>query len=64
MTVTRPDRGSGVSKIGTLESVYVGTGTDELATAAMRISLPTRHRLTFVPLDRGDLRARPRACRP
>lgn len=42
---------SGGHKIGTLESVYVDTGTDEAAMATVRIGMPTRHRLTFVPLD-------------
>jgi hypothetical protein len=37
-------------KIGTLESVYVDTGTDEPSFAAVTVGLPTRHRLVFVPL--------------
>jgi hypothetical protein len=39
-------------KIGTLESVYVDTGSDEPAFATVTVGLPTRHRLVFVP-DRG-----------
>ncbi|RVU19936.1 PRC-barrel domain containing protein [Streptomyces antnestii] len=38
-------------KIGTLESVYVSTRTDEPAMATVLIGLLTRHRLVFVPLD-------------
>ena len=37
-------------KIGTLESVYVDTGTDLPAFATVTVGLPTRHRLVFVPL--------------
>ncbi len=37
-------------KIGELESVYVDTSTDEPAMATVRVGLPTRHRLVFVPL--------------
>jgi hypothetical protein len=41
--------GSG-SKIGTLESVYVDTATDEPAFATVTVGIPTRRRLVFVPL--------------
>jgi hypothetical protein len=37
-------------KIGSLESVYVDTGTDEPAFATVTVGMPTRHRLVFVPL--------------
>ena len=37
-------------KIGTLEAVYVDTGTDQPAFATVTVGLPTRHRLVFVPL--------------
>jgi hypothetical protein len=37
-------------KIGTLESVYVDTATDEPYFATVEIGLPTRRRLVFVPL--------------
>ena len=40
----------GGHKIGTLESVYVDTGTDQPAFATVTIGLPTRRRLVFVPL--------------
>jgi PRC-barrel domain len=42
-------------KIGTLESVYVDTGTDEPAFATVTVGLPTRHRLVFVPLARASV---------
>jgi PRC-barrel domain len=38
-------------KIGTLESVYVDTATDQPAFATVTVGMPTRRRLTFVPLD-------------
>jgi hypothetical protein len=38
-------------KIGVLEAIYVDTTTDEPAMATVRIGLPTRHQLAFVPLD-------------
>ena len=41
----------GGKKIGTLESVYVDTATDEPCFATVTVGLPTRHRLVFVPLD-------------
>lgn len=42
---------SGGHRIGSLEAVYVDTSTDEPAMATVRVGLPTRHRLVFVPLD-------------
>lgn len=41
------------SKIGSLESIYVDTTTDQPAFAAITIGLPTRKRITFVPLDKA-----------
>jgi hypothetical protein len=41
---------SGGSKIGTLESVYVDTVSDQPAFATVTIGVPTRRRLVFVPL--------------
>jgi hypothetical protein len=38
------------SKIGTLESVYVDTTTDQPFFAAVTVGMIGRHRLTFVPL--------------
>ncbi|MEU6406708.1 PRC-barrel domain-containing protein [Streptomyces sp. NPDC046985] len=38
------------SKLGTLESVYVDTMTDEPFFATVTMGLPTRRRLVFVPL--------------
>ena len=37
-------------KIGSLESVYFDTATDEAAVAALQIGIPGRRRLVFVPL--------------
>ena len=37
-------------KIGALEAVYVDTGTDEPVFATVKVGMPGRHRLTFVPL--------------
>ncbi|RAG80575.1 PRC-barrel domain containing protein [Streptacidiphilus pinicola] len=37
-------------KIGTLESVYVDTATDEPSFGTLNVGLPTRRRLVFVPL--------------
>lgn len=42
--------GSDGSKIGSLESVYVDTGTDEPCFATVTVGAPTRRRLVFVPL--------------
>ncbi|TYK50832.1 PRC-barrel domain-containing protein [Actinomadura decatromicini] len=39
------------SKIGQLEAVYVDTGTDRPSFLTVRMGLPTRQRLVFVPLD-------------
>ncbi|MET9655732.1 PRC-barrel domain-containing protein [Streptomyces sp. NPDC006510] len=38
-------------RIGELEAIHVDTSTDESAMAAIRVGLPTRHRLVFVPPD-------------
>lgn len=38
-------------KVGTLESVYVDTATDQPAFATVTVGLPTRRRLVFVPLS-------------
>lgn len=42
-------------KIGQLEAVYVDTSTDQPAFATVTIGMPTRHRLTFVPLDQATV---------
>lgn len=42
-------------KIGALEAVYVDTGTDQPAFATVTVGLPTRHRLTFVPLEKATV---------
>lgn len=48
---TRTVIDAGGHKIGTLESIYVDTSTDQPAMATVQVGLPTRHRLVFVPLD-------------
>jgi hypothetical protein len=40
-------------KIGELEAVYVDTTTDLPAFGTVKIGLPTRHRLAFVPLTQA-----------
>jgi PRC-barrel domain len=42
-------------KIGELEALYVDTGTDLPAFGTVRVGLPTRHRLVFVPLDQATV---------
>jgi hypothetical protein len=42
-------------KIGELEAVYVDTGTDLPSFGTVRVGLPTRHRLVFVPLERATV---------
>ncbi|MGE5133036.1 MAG: PRC-barrel domain-containing protein [Gemmatimonadota bacterium] len=39
------------SKIGTLESIYVDTASDQPTFATVTVGVPTRRRLVFVPLD-------------
>jgi PRC-barrel domain len=43
------------SKIGALEAVYVDTGTDLPSFGTVRVGIPTRHRLVFVPLDQATV---------
>ncbi|WP_280672643.1 PRC-barrel domain-containing protein [Kitasatospora sp. MAP12-44] len=38
-------------RIGTLESIYVDTATDQPSFATVMVGLPTRHRLAFVPVE-------------
>jgi hypothetical protein len=42
-------------KIGELEAVYVDTGTDLPSFATVKVGLPTRYRLVFVPLDQATV---------
>ncbi|WP_326691517.1 MULTISPECIES: PRC-barrel domain-containing protein [unclassified Streptomyces] len=37
-------------RIGSLESVYVDTASDQPSFATVTVGVPTRHRLAFVPL--------------
>lgn len=38
-------------RIGELEAIYVDTTTDQPAFGTVKVGLPTRRRLVFVPLD-------------
>jgi hypothetical protein len=40
-------------KIGELEAVDIDTGTDLSSFATVKVGMPTRHRLVFVPLDQA-----------
>jgi hypothetical protein len=42
-------------KIGQLEAVYVDTSTDLPSFGTVKVGLPTRHRLVFVPLDQATV---------
>lgn len=42
-------------KIGDLEAVYVDTGTDLPSFGTVRVGMPTRHRLVFVPLNQATV---------
>jgi PRC-barrel domain len=42
-------------RIGELEAVYVDTGSDLPSFGTVRVGLPTRRRLVFVPLDRATV---------
>ena len=42
-------------KIGELEAVYVDTRTDLPSFATVKVGMPTRHRLVFVPLDQATV---------
>ncbi|HEX6470274.1 MAG TPA: PRC-barrel domain-containing protein [Streptosporangiaceae bacterium] len=41
---------TGGKKIGELEAIYVDTGTDQPSFATVKVGLPGRQRLVFVPL--------------
>jgi PRC-barrel domain len=42
-------------KIGELEAVYVDTGTDLPSFATVKVGMPTRYRLVFVPLEQATV---------
>jgi hypothetical protein len=42
-------------KIGELEAVYVNTSTDQPSFGTVKVGLPTRRRLVFVPLDQATV---------
>jgi hypothetical protein len=46
---------AGGHKIGELEAVYVDTSTDLPSFGTVKVGLPTRHRLAFVPLDQATV---------
>ncbi len=46
---------AGGHKIGALEAIYVDTGTDLPSFGTVRVGMPTRHRLVFVPLDHATV---------
>ncbi|MHB1432423.1 MAG: PRC-barrel domain-containing protein [Streptosporangiaceae bacterium] len=46
---------SGDHKIGELEAVYVDTRTDLPAFGTVRVGMPTRYRLVFVPLAQATV---------
>lgn len=46
---------AGGHKIGELEAVYVDTATDLPSFGTVKVGLPTRHRLVFVPLDQATV---------
>jgi len=46
---------AGGHKIGELEAVYVDTTTDLPSFGTVKVGIPTRRRLVFVPLDRATV---------
>jgi PRC-barrel domain len=42
-------------KIGELEAVYVDTSTDLASFGTVKVGMPTRYRLVFVPLDQATV---------
>jgi hypothetical protein len=42
-------------KIGDLEAIYVDTGTDLPSFGTVKVGMPGRHRLVFVPLDKATV---------
>jgi PRC-barrel domain len=42
-------------KIGELEAVCVDTGSDLPSFGTVKVGLPTRHRLVFVPIDQATV---------
>ncbi|HZI74631.1 MAG TPA: PRC-barrel domain-containing protein [Gemmatimonadales bacterium] len=42
-------------KIGELKAVYVDTGTDQPSFGTVKVGLPTRHRLVFVPFNQATV---------
>jgi hypothetical protein len=46
---------AGGHKVGELEAIYVDTGTDLPSFATVKVGMPTRHRLVFVPLGQASV---------
>ena len=46
---------SGDHKLGELEAVYVDTSTDLPSFGTVKVGMPTRHRLVFVPLAQATV---------
>jgi len=42
-------------KIGDLEAIYVDTATDLPSFGTVKVGIPGRHRLVFVPLDKATV---------
>jgi hypothetical protein len=42
-------------KIGDLEAIYVDTATDLPSFGTVKVGMPGRHRLVFVPLDKATV---------
>ncbi len=47
------DAGAEGHKIGELEAVYAGTGTDLPSFGTVQVGMPAPHRLVFAPLDQA-----------
>jgi hypothetical protein len=60
MGVPDPDTDIGetpgaLTDLGELEAVYVDTATDLPSFGTVKVGMPTRHRLVFVPLDQATV---------
>ena len=42
-------------KIGELKAVYVDTGSDQPSFGTVKVGMPTRHRLGFMPFDQATV---------
>ena len=46
---------AGGHKVGELEAIYIGTGTDLPSFVTVKVGMPTRRRLVFVPLGQATV---------